>query len=329
MTSSAERVGAGLAPARDARPIRAGERIPRRRRGRGRASAAAILAASAGASVTACDPGAPSPYTPALEALGIAIASEHAAAHVTTPPSPDRLAVTKALTAIDPDHAGARGGALARDPGRAVAAGRRRCGRGPHAGRGRRHARQEHDGRLAGPRARAAGLDPAAFVGALLPSGLTGGPPATARWGRGAPFVVEADEYAGNFDPYRPDIAIVTSAEWDHPDVFADEAAVGDALEAWLRRAPDGATLVANVGEPGVEAVVARLADWPGSVLAYALVDQAPKRSLAMPERSPSGLPPAPDRPPSCSGGSPRATRARPPWRSTVWTRWPDRSRPG
>ena len=34
--------------------------------------------------------------------------------------------------------------------------------------------------------------------------------------------MVEADEYAGNFDAYRPDIAVLTGAEWDHPDVFAD-----------------------------------------------------------------------------------------------------------
>ena len=81
----------------------------------------------------------------------------------------------------------------------------------------------------------AAGRDPAAFVGALLPSTLTGGAPATARWGRGDAFVVEADEYAGNFDPYRPDVAVVLNADWDHPDVFADRTAVVDAFEAWLR----------------------------------------------------------------------------------------------
>ena len=46
------------------------------------------------------------------------------------------------------------------------------------------------------------------------------------------PFVVEADEYAGNFDAYRPAVAVLTSAEWDHPDVFADRAAVLAAFEA-------------------------------------------------------------------------------------------------
>jgi UDP-N-acetylmuramate--alanine ligase len=71
---------------------------------------------------------------------------------------------------------------------------------------------------------------------------------------------------------------VLTTAEWDHPDVFADRSAVVDAFESWLRRAPAGATLVANVGDEGVAAVLARLADWSGSVVACALVDQAPQR---------------------------------------------------
>ena len=50
------------------------------------------------------------------------------------------------------------------------------------------------------------GRDPSAFVGAVLPASLTGGVPGTARAGGGAAFVVEADEYAGNFEPYRPDV---------------------------------------------------------------------------------------------------------------------------
>src|SRR5664279_1455786 len=67
-------------------------------------SAAALLAQAAGAVVSGCDPGGPSPYTPAVEAAGIAIAWQHDPRHVTTPPRPDALAVTKALTAIAPDH---------------------------------------------------------------------------------------------------------------------------------------------------------------------------------------------------------------------------------
>jgi UDP-N-acetylmuramate--alanine ligase len=278
VTSPAERIGAGLAPARDPRPIAAGERIHVVGAAGAGASGAAILAARAGAIVTACDPGTPSPYTPALEALDIPIAAAHAPSHVTDDPVPDRLAVTKALTAIDPDQAelaAARTVGVRLEPWQQVVAdaavGRTLVG---VAGT---HGKSTTAGWLVHVLVEA-GHDPSASVGALLASRLTGGPPATARWGRGAAFVVEADEYAGNFDPYRPDVVILTSVEWDHPDVFADADSVGHAFEAWIRRAQPSATLIANVGEPGVEAVVTRLADWPGTVVAYALLNREPQR---------------------------------------------------
>jgi UDP-N-acetylmuramate--alanine ligase len=78
--------------------------------------------------------------------------------------------------------------------------------------------------------------------------------------------VVEADEYAGNFDPYRPDLVVLLNAEWDHPDVFADEQAVLAAFDAWIRRAPD-ATVVANARDRGVRAIVDRLSRRPGQVV--------------------------------------------------------------
>lgn len=278
MTRAADRVGAGLAAARDARPIRPMERIHVVGAAGAGASAAALLAAHAGASVSGCDPGGPSPYTLALEALGIEVAPAHSPVHVTGSPSPDRLAVTKALTAIDPDQpelAAARSAGIPVEPWQQVVAdaaiGRTLVG---VAGT---HGKSTTSGWLVHVLV-AAGRDPSAFVGALLPGSITGGPPATARWGRGDAFVVEADEYAGNFDPYHPALAILTSAEWDHPDVFADQAAVVTTFETWLRRTPHGATVVANIADSGVETVLERLVDWSGSIVAYALVDQAPQR---------------------------------------------------
>jgi UDP-N-acetylmuramate--alanine ligase len=278
VTPIANRVGAGLAQARAARPIRAGERIHVIGAAGAGASAAALLAARAGAAVTACDAGGPSSYTVALERLGIAVEAGHSPSHVTALPHPDRLAVTKALTAIDPDHpelVAARRAEIAVEPWQQVVAdaavGRTLVG---VAGT---HGKSTTAGWLVHVLTEA-GRDPSAFVGALLPSSLTGGAPATGRWGSGPAFVVEADEYAGNFDPYRPMLAILTTADWDHPDVFADRTAVVDAFETWLRRAPDGATLIANVADEGVGAVVERLADWAGSVVAYALADAGPRR---------------------------------------------------
>ena len=65
------------------------------------AAAACLLAHDVGARASGCDAGGPSPYTPPIESLGISLAWAHAASHVTRDPRPDRLAVTKALTAID------------------------------------------------------------------------------------------------------------------------------------------------------------------------------------------------------------------------------------
>ncbi|HEY8819498.1 MAG TPA: Mur ligase domain-containing protein, partial [Candidatus Limnocylindrales bacterium] len=278
MTSAAGRVGAGLLAARAARPIRAMERIHVVGAAGAGASAATLLAAHAGATVSGCDAGGPSPYTRALEALGIVVAPEHSASHVTRLPRPERLAVTKALTAVQPDHpelVAARDAGIPLEPWQQVVAdaavGRTLVG---VAGT---HGKSTTAGWLVHVLV-AAGADPSAFVGALMPTSITGAAPATARRGEGDAFVVEADEYAGNFDPYRPAVAVLTSAEWDHPDVFADEAAVVDSFVAWLRRAPAGAVVVANVGDPGVESVLRGLRDWPGSIVAYALVDQSPQR---------------------------------------------------
>ena len=289
MTRSAGEVGAGLARARPPRPIRAGERIHIIGIAGAGASAAGLLAARAGARVSGCDAGGPSPYTPALEAAGVPLAWAHDAAHVNSG-RPERLAVTKALTAHAPDHpelVAGRAARMAAEPWQQVVAdvaattGQRLVAVAGTHGKSTTASWLVH--LLVG-----AGRDPSAFVGALLPAEVTGGPPATARWGRGDAFVVEADEYAGNFDAFRPAVAVLVSAEWDHPDVFADEAAVVEAFATWLRMAAEtgegsGAppVLVANVGDHGVGRVLARLGRWPGPLVAVRLGDDVDAGALA------------------------------------------------
>ncbi|HEX5014741.1 MAG TPA: cyanophycin synthetase [Candidatus Limnocylindrales bacterium] len=283
MTGAAS-IGAGLEPARDPRPIRPGERIHVLGIAGAGASAAARLAAWAGAEASGCDPGGPSPYTVALADDGLAMAWEHDPSHVAGPGivRPDRLAVTKALTAIAPDHPeleAARAAGIPLEPWQQVVAdaavGHRLVG---VAGT---HGKSTTSGWLVHV-LESAGLEPTAFVGALMHP-ADGGPPSTALLGRpDGPFVVEADEYAGNFDPYRPSIALLTSAEWDHPDVFADEAAVLAAFERWVRRMNATAAppvLVANVGDPGVEQVASRLSDWAGGIDAVAVADVPAQRA--------------------------------------------------
>lgn len=233
------------------------------------ASAAALLAAGDGAIVTGCDRGGPSPYTPALDAAGIDVAWRHSPAHVTEDPRPDRLAVTKALTAVEPNHpelVAARELGIPEEPWQQVIADAA-LGRTLVAVAGT-HGKSTAAGWLTHVLA-SAGADPSAFVGALLPASVTGGPASTARRGRGAAFVVEADEYAGNFAPYRPAIVVLTNIEWDHPDVFADRDAVVAAFEAWLRAADPSAlpTVIANVDDPGVNDLLIRMAGWPAPVV--------------------------------------------------------------
>jgi UDP-N-acetylmuramate--alanine ligase len=282
VTRTAADIGRGLAPARVAQSIPAGERIHVVGAAGAGASAAAILAACAGAAVTACDRSADSPYVPAVEAAGVTVLQGHAAAHVlpdgrdTAVRAVDRLAVTKALTSIDPDHPelrAARAAGVPIESWQQVVA-------DAVATRGARlvavagtHGKSTSAGWLVELLWRA-GRDPSAFVGALLPGPVSGTVPSTARWGDGPEFVVEADEYAGNFDPYRPALTVLLNAEWDHPDVFADEEAVLVAFEAWIRRVHGGSdppTLVINVGDRGAGLVAERLANWGGRMVAVAL----------------------------------------------------------
>src|SRR5213078_986771 len=134
------------------------------------------------------------------------------------------LAVTKALTAVNPDHPELLAARRLDIPTEAwqqvVADAAATTGQRLVAIAGT-HGKSTTSGWLVDLLVRA-GRDPSAFVGALLDASLTGAVPSTARWGTGQDFVVEADEYAGNFDPYRPAIAVLLNAEWDHPDVFAD-----------------------------------------------------------------------------------------------------------
>jgi UDP-N-acetylmuramate--alanine ligase len=74
------------------------------------------------------------------------------------------------------------------------------------------------------------GLDPTFIVGGIMSNYET-----NARAGHGAYLVVEADEYDRMFLGLRPRHAIVTNVEFDHPDIYADDADVMRAFQAFLR----------------------------------------------------------------------------------------------
>ncbi|ADP80414.1 UDP-N-acetylmuramate/alanine ligase [Pseudofrankia inefficax] len=106
---------------------------------------------------------------------------------------------------------------------------------------------------------RAAGADPTAVIGGEVPQ-LGGG----AVVGRGEIFVLEADEYGGAFRGLDPAVTILTNVEWEHPDLFPDEAAVRAVFAAFAARVRPGGTLVACGDDPGVAAVLGTLAEGSG-----------------------------------------------------------------
>jgi UDP-N-acetylmuramate: L-alanyl-gamma-D-glutamyl-meso-diaminopimelate ligase len=80
---------------------------------------------------------------------------------------------------------------------------------------------------------------------------------------RRAPFVVEGDEYdtaffekTPKFWHYRPEVAIVTSIEHDHIDIYPDEASYRAAFHGFVERVPPGGLIVAAAHDPAVAEVV-------------------------------------------------------------------------
>jgi UDP-N-acetylmuramate--alanine ligase len=193
-----------------------------------------------------------------------------------------RLAVTKALTAVHPDHpelVAARSAGIPVEAWQQVVADAAETHGGTLVAVAGTHGKSTTSGWLVHALV-GAGRDPAAFVGALLPPEI-GIVPSTERWGRGDVVVVEADEYAGNFDAFRPDLALFLNAEWDHPDVFADRDAVVATFEAWAR-APgwEARRMIVDVGGAGGQALAERLADAGSRLTTVAPAETVPSADV-------------------------------------------------
>ena len=97
-----------------------------------------------------------------------------------------------------------------------------------------------------------AGLDAGAFLGGIavnLGSNLL--LPATPE----APVVVEADEYDRSFLTLFPDVAIVTSTDADHLDIYGDQSALIESFRQFVGQIRPGGTLLINhTADPSVAA---------------------------------------------------------------------------
>lgn len=114
------------------------------------------------------------------------------------------------------------------------------------------------------------GHDPSFIVGGVV-SGLG----TNARSGTGPHFVVEADEYDRTFLGLRPQVAVVTNVEHDHPDCFPTFAELKAAFAEFVALVPRDGLLVACGDHPVARELGADRAARGGAVLFYGLQNGA------------------------------------------------------
>jgi len=102
-----------------------------------------------------------------------------------------------------------------------------------------------------------------------------------AHAGKGSIFVIEADEYDYTFLGLRPDIAVVTNVEHDHPDCYPSPEDFHLAFQKFVARlTPDG-ILVACQDDPGAAKLSVEAAALPGrAVITYGLSENSSKTDL-------------------------------------------------
>lgn len=96
--------------------------------------------------------------------------------------------------------------------------------------------------------------DPTFAVGAIVAATGTNAEP-----GNGAHFVVEADEFDRSFHGLFPNVAIITSVAFDHPDIYTDQADYDQSFVDFVGNIRDGGTLVIASDDPGCQRVIAQV----------------------------------------------------------------------
>ena len=114
----------------------------------------------------------------------------------------------------------------------------------------------------------AAELDPTVVVGGVLPSLGTNG-----RFGEGDYFVIEADEYDHMFLGLRPEVAIITNLEHDHPDIYPTKEAYESAFRQFVALLPDGGRLIVCRDDSGVEKMLRHLKQPDLEITTYGIAD--------------------------------------------------------
>jgi len=97
--------------------------------------------------------------------------------------------------------------------------------------------------------------DPTFAVGAIVAATGTNAEPGT-----GEHFVVEADEFDRSFLGLFPNVAIITSVAFDHPDIYSDQDDYEDAFVEFVKNIRPHGTLIIAGDDAGAQRVEGRVA---------------------------------------------------------------------
>lgn len=112
-----------------------------------------------------------------------------------------------------------------------------------------------------------AGLDPLVFVGGNVKL-FEGG---ASRFGEGKYAVVEADEYDRSFLTLRPDLAVITSIDEDHLDIYKDLDDIKNTFKEFCGNSKQGAKIIYCGDDANVNSVVSDVKD---SKISYGFKNQ-------------------------------------------------------
>lgn len=120
---------------------------------------------------------------------------------------------------------------------------------------------------------RTLGADPSYAIGAILAeTGLNAAP------GNGPHMPVEADEFARAFLWLRPEVAIVTSVSYDHPDIYATQEDYDEAFVEFTKGILSGGRLVIPSDDDGARRVLSAVrtqGELPFEVVTFGSDDEA------------------------------------------------------
>ncbi len=116
---------------------------------------------------------------------------------------------------------------------------------------------------------KSAGIDCSAFLGGITQNYNTNLFIGKTLGDRNAVTVVEADEYDRSFLTLHPDLAVITSIDADHLDIYGNKEHMHESYNLFAKQVKPGGTLVAKTGTEPVQHGVG------ANIISYALKSEA------------------------------------------------------